>query len=261
MRFLEAILLSIVQGVSEWLPISSSGHLVLFEKWLQISGADLAFDVFLHVASLLVILLFFRKQIIEICKAPFVKTDNQYKNWWWYIVLSSIFTAVIAYFLYYRIDNFRTIDSVANWFLITSILLLATKFSQGDKTINWWQAIILGIVQGVAVLPGLSRSGAVIAIALLMKIKKDQAFSYGFIAAIPAIFGSFLLTAKDTYNMFLSVGSDAAFGFNVIYILAFVFTAVVSYLSLYLLKIILRRDYFYLFSVYTFILFLILKLI
>lgn len=246
MGVLESLLLSIVQGVSEWLPISSSGHLVLFEKWFSVAEANLSFDVFLHVASLLVIFLFFKDQIIQIVKAPFSQTASSEKKWWWYIILSSIFTAAIAYFLQFRIDSFRTVDSVANWLIITSILLLATKFSKGDKDLTWWQAIILGIVQGFAVLPGLSRSGAVIAVALAMKIKKEQAFSYGFIVAIPAILGSFILTVSD-------------FDFEPIYLLAFVVTAVVGYISLKLLRLIMNRDYFYLFFVYTLILSLIIK--
>ncbi|MBT4516788.1 MAG: undecaprenyl-diphosphate phosphatase [Candidatus Komeilibacteria bacterium] len=246
MEWTEALILSIVQGVAEWLPISSSGHLVLFAKWLDIKEASLTFDVFLHIASLAVILLFFKKQIIEIIKAPFNSKENSKENWWWYLIISNIFTAAIGYYLYQNIDSFRTIDSVSNWFLITSILLLASKFTKGDKSLTWKHAVVLGIIQGLAVLPGLSRSGAVIALALAMKIKKTQAFNYAFIVAIPAMFGSFLLTARG-------------FVFEPIYILAFGLTFVIGYLSLVLLKLIMKRDYFYLFFVYTLILSLILK--
>ena len=247
MELTGVLILSVVQGVAEWLPISSSGHLVLFEKWFNIQGASLSFDIFLHLASLAVILLFFRKQIIEIIKAPFDSQENDKKNWWWLIVLSNIFTAVIGYYFYHQIDDFRTISAVSNWFIITSILLLSSKFSKGDKSLDWKKAVIIGIVQGMAVLPGLSRSGTVIAVALALKIKKRQAFDYGFIVAIPAMFGSFLLTFKD-------------FVFEPIYIWAFIVTFIVGYMSLVLLKFIIKRDYFYLFFVYTLILSLILKL-
>ncbi len=247
MNFLDISILSIVQGVAEWLPISSSGHLVLFESWLSIKEANLSFDVFLHVASLLVILLFFKKQIIDIIKAPFDSKENLKANWWWFIIISNIFTAIIGYSLYQNIESFRTVASVSNWFLVTAILLLSSKFVKGEKSLTWKHAIVLGIVQGLAVLPGLSRSGTVIVIALAMKIKKNQAFNYGFIVAIPAMLGSFLLTARG-------------FVFEPIYILAFVITFVVGYLSLAFLKIIMKRDYFYLFFVYTLILSLIIKL-
>ena len=247
MEWTEALILSIVQGVAEWLPISSSGHLVLFAKWLDIKEASLTFDVFLHIASLAVILLFFKKQIIEIIKAPFNSKENSKENWWWYVIISNIFTAIIGYHLYQNIESFRTVDSVANWLLITAILLLASKFTKGGQSLTWKHAVVLGIVQGFAVLPGLSRSGVVIVLALAMKIKKTQAFDYGFIVAIPAMLGSFLLTARG-------------FVFEPIYILAFVLTFIIGYLSLILLKLIMKRDYFYLFFVYTLILSLIIKL-
>ncbi|OGY93715.1 MAG: hypothetical protein A2406_04075 [Candidatus Komeilibacteria bacterium RIFOXYC1_FULL_37_11] len=248
----EALLLSLVQGVAEWLPISSDGHLVLFEKLFDIQEANLSFDVFLHLASLLLMLLFFRKQIIEIIRGFFNRKlvsgqTEPRKNWWWLIILSSFFTAIVAYYLSDKIAYFRTINDVGNWLFITSIFLLASKFSRGEKSIGWKEAVILGIFQGFAVLPGLSRSGTVIAMALVMKIKKEDAFDYGFIVAIPAIIGAFLLTVKD-------------FHFESIYILAFIATFIISYFSLKLLKLIMKRDYFYLFFIYTLILSLIIKL-
>jgi len=247
MEVFQTLILSFAQGISEWLPISSSGHLVLFEKWLHIEEANLSFDVFLHLASLAVILLFFKSQIKEIVISVFKKTDSDRKNWWWYIVISSFFTAVIALWFNSRIDSFRTVDSVSNWLIITSILLLATKFTSGEKSITWKQAIVIGIVQGFAVLPGLSRSGAVIATALILRIKKGEAFDYGFLVAIPAMIGAFILTFKD-------------FDFYPIYIIAFIATFIVGYLSLKLLKLVMNRNYFYLFFIYTIILSLIVKL-
>lgn len=247
MNILESVFLSIVQGVSEWLPISSSGHLVLFENWLQVE-ANLSFDVFLHIASLVVILFFFRKEIVEIVKFGLTKQGqgNPRKHWLWYIALSSVFTVAIALILYPKIDYFRTPDAVADWLLITTALVLSTRFVITKKDITWWHAIALGLAQGFAVLPGLSRSGTVIAIAFAMKIKKEQAFDYAFLVAIPAIFGSFILTVKDL-------------SFSWVYLLAFVVTAVVSYLALSLLKFVMQRDKFYLFFIYTLALSLIIK--
>jgi len=237
-------ILSVLQGITEWLPISSSGHLVLVENWFKMPSS-LSFDVFLHVASLLVILIFFRKKILEILKQAFDK-NAPLKNWWWYIILSSIPTALIGFYIYGRVDQFRTPESVANWFLLTSALLLATKFVKGDKDLNWKYAVLLGLIQGLAVMPGLSRSGSVIALALIMKIKKEQAFDYGFIVAIPAIFGSFLLTAGDL-------------DWHNLYLLGFLITVLVSYASLILLKSLIKRNYFYLFFIYTLLLSLIIK--
>lgn len=247
MNIFETIILGLVQGITEWLPVSSSGHLVLFSELLKID-ASLEFDIFLHVASLLVILLFFKKEIIEVIRQPFVKEKTEKKDWWLYIIISSFVTAVIGFLLYDKIDNFRTISSVGDWLLITSFLLLATKFvvSQ-DKKINWKSAVLLGLVQGFAVIPGLSRSGVVIATALILKIKKRDAFDYAFILAIPAIFGSFLLTVKH-------------FNFYWLYLVGFAVTVFVGYWTLYLLKLIINRNYFYLFFLYTIILSIIIKI-
>jgi undecaprenyl-diphosphatase len=245
MSITDTIILAVLQGVTEWLPISSSGHLILAEHWFQMQGS-LAFDVFLHMASLLVILIFFRKKILAILKQAFDKSAPL-KNWWWYIIISSIPTALIGFYLYGKADQIRTPESVANWFLFTSVLLLATKFSKGDKDLNWKHAILIGLMQGLAVMPGLSRSGSVIALALIMRVKKEQAFDYGFIVAIPAIFGSFLLTFSDL-------------DWNNLYLLGFSLTVLISYLSLIFLKLLINKNYFYWFFIYTLVLSLIIKI-
>ncbi len=249
MNIIIIIFLSIVQGITEWLPISSSGHLVLFEHLLKFSESSLSFDVFLHLASLVVIVLFFKAEIKEILVLGFKKKSKDPRHdWFWLMVLSSIVTAVFGLIFYQNIEFFRTIDAVSGWLMVTSILLLATKFTKGHKSIRWPHAIALGMAQGFAVLPGLSRSGAVIAIALAMKIRKKDAFDYAFILAIPAILASFLLTFNDLV-------------FNWWYLLGFAITVLVGYYSLVLLKIILKKDYFYLFFIYTLVLSLLIKLI
>ena len=229
MNILIIIFLSIVQGITEWLPVSSSGHLVLFENLLKFSESSLSFDVFLHLASLVVIVLFFKAEIKEIFTLGFKKKSRDPRHdWFWLMVLSSIVTAVFGLIFYQNMEFFRTTESVAGWLLVTSILLLATKFTKGNKSIKWPHAIALGMAQGFAVLPGLSRSGAVIAIALAMKINKKDAFDYAFILAIPAILASFILTFKD-------------FAFDWWYLLGFVVTVVVGYYSLVLLKLIINQ--------------------
>ncbi len=248
MNILEIIYLSIIQGITEWLPVSSSGHLVLLENHLNIKEASLEFDIFLHLASLFVIILFFRNDIIKVIKAFFNKKEDNIKNWIPYIFLSSIFTGIIGYYFYLNIDGFRTISSVSNLLLITTILLIAVKFSKQDKHLNWKHAIILGLVQGFAVLPGLSRSGAVIAIALIMGVYKKEAFVYSFLLAIPAILAASIISFKSLI-------------FSWYYLLGFGITILVGYLALVILKSLIKKDYFYLFFIYTLILSLIIKFI
>jgi len=248
MNIIEICFLAVVQGITEWFPVSSSGHLVLFSQWLDISDSSLAFDIFLHVASLVVIIFFFRREIIEVIENSLYKRhkDKAKKDWLWYIALSSLVTAIVGLVFYRYMGVFRNSASVADWLLVTSILLLATKFSTEKRNITWVHALALGLAQGFGVLPGLSRSGAVIAVALIMGIKKKQAFEYAFILAIPAILGSFILSISD-------------FAWQWVYLIGFVLTVTVSYFTLNLLRIIINKNYFYLFFIYTLLLALIIK--
>lgn len=243
MSILYTIILSVVQGISEWLPISSDGHLVLVGELLNIQNT-LSFDIFLHLGSLCVILLFFRHEIKDI-----LKFQGERKNWFWYIALASVVTAVIGFWFYDRMEDLRNQDTVAIGLFITGCLLLASRFFKDkNKNISWQIALILGLAQGLAVLPGLSRSGSVIALALIFGLNRRDAFDFAFILAIPAIFGAFLLSIPDLE-------------FNWLYILGFFVTMIISYLALGLLKKIINKNYFYLFFIYTFILALIIKLV
>lgn len=249
MEIFKIAVLAVVQGISEWLPISSSGHLVIFEKILN-SPAPVEFDIFLHLASLIVILFFFRKEIKQIILSIFKKSaaSEGRGKWWWYIVLSSLVTALIGFGFYPYIENFRNLADTANMLFVTSILVFLTGFARGQKSINWWLALLLGLIQGLAVMPGLSRSGAVIALALLLGINKKDAFDYTFIMAIPAILGAFILVFDKVI-------------INIYYLLGFIITIVVGYLALAILKYIVNKNRFYLFFIYTLALALIIKLI
>lgn len=240
MNLAEVIILGIVQGITEWLPISSSGHLVIFEQILNLT-VKIDFDIFLHMASLLVVIIFFRKEIWEVIKLTFIpkyEKENNRKQWGWYIILSTLITGVIGWWFYPLIENFRNLSSVANWLLITSLLLLAVKFAKEKRLMGWWPAIALGLIQGLAVIPGLSRSGAVIAMGLILGLSKKDSFDYAFLLAIPAIAASSVFTIGELH-------------WDSIYLIGFVVTAIVGYFTLILLKQILRRDLFSWFFLYT----------
>jgi|SRR3989344_7420016 len=246
----ETIILGLIQGLAEWLPISSDGHLVLAEKIFHISGANLSYDVFLHLASLLVIIFFFRKEIGDILGSLFsAKVENGgRKSWFWYLVLSSAVTALVGWLLYDQVKNLRQIEVVANFLLITGVFVLATRFApRREKKMNVYIALVLGLAQGLAVLPGLSRSGLVISSALLLGLNKKEAFEYGFILVIPAIIGAFILSAAELV-------------WEPLMLLGLAVTALVSYFTLVWLRILIKKEYFYLFAFYTLLLGLIIKL-
>lgn len=249
MNFLQATILGVVQGITEWLPISSDGHLVLFEKLMHLS-VPVSFDIFLHVGSLLVIIVFFRKQIVELSKSFFHHPNTwpeDRKKWWVYLIISTLVTGIVGLLIYPHIENYRTISFASTGLLITSAFVLASRFAKGGGSFNYWVAILLGLVQGLAVLPGISRSGLVLSLALLLGLNKKQAFDYTFILAIPAIVASFVLSLTD-------------FVWQPIYLWGLFITIVVGFASLFLLKKIVNQDKFYWFFIYTLILGIILKI-
>jgi undecaprenyl-diphosphatase len=249
MNFIQATILGIVQGVTEWLPISSDGHLVLFEKLMGLS-VPVSFDIFLHVGSLLVIIVFFRQQITEIIKSFFHRPNTwpvEQKKWWLYLLISTAVTGVIGLLFYSKIEGYRNINFASTGFLVTSVFVLASRFGKETRSLNYWLAIFLGLVQGLAVLPGVSRSGLVLSTALLLGLGKKQAFEYTFILAIPAIAASFILGVRDL-------------AWQSIYLWGLFVTIIVGFASLVLLRKIVSQDKFYWFFIYTLILGIILKI-
>ena len=249
MNFLQATILGVVQGITEWLPISSSGHLVLSEKLMNLS-VPVSFDIFLHIGSLLVIVVFFRQQLAEMIKSFLRRPNNcpvEQQKWWLYLVISTIVTGIIGVLFYPHIENYRTVCFATTGLLVTSIFVLSSYWSREARSLNYYLAVVLGIVQGLAVLPGLSRSGLVLSTALLLGMGKKQAFEYTFILAIPAILASFVLGVKDL-------------AWQGIYLWGLLVTILVGFASLTLLKKIVNQDKFYWFFIYTLILGIIFKI-
>lgn len=238
MTFIQSIILSIVQGITEFLPISSDGHLNLFQHFFKLTPS-LTFDVFLHAATFLSVLFFFRNQI----KYFFSNLK--------YIIVGSIPAVLAGFFLK---DQFESLFSnpkfLPFFFLITGILVISTKFiKKQDKKITYSSAFIIGIFQALAILPGVSRSGLTIFSALLLGLSPINAFNFSFSLFIPASFGAILLSAKDI------VGQSIINTNNMI---AFVLTFFVGLIALYFLKKIVASQKFWIFGIYTTILALVL---
>ncbi len=202
------------------------------------------FDIFLHLGSLLVLLFFFRQEIKEIALHFFQAKkfkSAQYHDWVWYLLLSTLVTAIIGFSFYQKIDSFRTVEIAAFGLLVTSIFLFSTFWIKERRGLNWQIALILGLVQGIAVLPGVSRSALVISTALLLGLNKKQAFDFAFLLAIPAILGALVLSWDNLV-------------WHNEYLIALVVTIISGYLALILLKRILLKNYFPWFFVYTLLL-------
>lgn len=201
MNYFYSILAGIIQGLTEFLPISSSGHLVLFHEFTKFTVADeVAFDVVLHLGTMLALLIFFWKDIISLIKAfieSFYKRDSSNLNQRlsWYLLLATI-PAVIAGVLFEKqIESFfRNANSVAATLIIFGVLLwLADHYSSKIKNIfqiTLKDSIIIGLAQVIALVPGVSRSGITIIAGLNQKFKRADAAKFSFLLAIPVVFGA-----------------------------------------------------------------------
>ena len=247
MKIIEAIILGFVQGLTEFLPISSSGHLVLVEHIFSINEGNLFFNVLLHLASLLAIILLMRKQILDLIKRPFSK---QLKT----IILSCVITAVTVILLEKVFDKFASATYLGFGFLLSSLLLFATYFyskrqSTIQKTeIGYLDSCIIGLCQGVSVLPGISRSGTTISAAILLNNKKEKAAEFSFLISIPTIIGAMI------YEIIKDGGEISTHIPAMCYILGFVVSFIVAILSIkWMINIIKNRNWIQ-FGIYLFVL-------
>ena len=206
MNVLQAALLGLVQGLCEFLPVSSSGHLVLFQKIFGLSEGTLFFDTMLHVATLFAVLWAFRHTILDILRHPLGKLPR-------YVVLATVPTVLITLLLKdFFTDAYG--GGLLGWgFLLTSLILFLTgRVPKGDRTISSMgpkEAVLIGAAQGLAVLPGVSRSGSTIAGGLFCGLDRDFAAEFSFLMSIPAILGAAVLQAADAAKEGLS-GVSAA---------------------------------------------------
>lgn len=262
MTLLQGILLGILQGIAEFLPISSSGHLAIAQSLFGLDDVPLLFDIFLHLATLAAVCLYFRKKIWTLLKCfgrwitrrplqedtAFDKSDllcgsDQLGRLTIIaIILSTIVTGLIG-ILTSKLIPELPVKVICCGFLITSVLLIVSAILEKRKSVNpslsnngisKKQSLFIGFMQGVGTLPGISRSGSTIAGALLCGVDRKAAGEYSFIISIPAILGAFILELKDLGDVSESVGLlPLIFGC----IAAFI----VGYLSLALLMTTIRK--------------------
>lgn len=205
MSIINAVILGILQGLTEFLPVSSSGHLAVGKYFLDFETPDLLFDVMLHVATLLVVLIYFRRRVFLIVKAffgiffkHFQKDYFENKRFLWGIIIASVPTALIGLaFEKYALAYFETVVFVGYALIITSVFLAISDNFNGSGKVTAGKSIIIGIAQGLAVTPGISRSGTTIAVSCMLGIEREEAAEFSFLLSIPAIFGAMLLQLRD----------------------------------------------------------------
>jgi undecaprenyl-diphosphatase len=248
---IQAIILGFIQGVTEWLPISSTGHLRIAEQFLGLA-VPLLFDVTLHVGTLIIILLFFRKDIKTIL-AALVKGDFKSENGKLIplIIVGTVPTALIGVVFSNAIEAyFSNFLPIAGAFITCGVVLYFSKSGQERKeNITYMEALAIGAAQGIALIPGLSRSGLTIAIALLLGIRREKAFTFSFLLSVPAVIGALGLTLYEQHETLTLAGV----GLMEI-LVGIVVSLVVSYFALKLLWKALAGKKFYLFAFYCWLL-------
>ncbi len=249
MDLLQSTILGFIQGVTEWLPISSTGHLRLAEHFFGLS-VPLLFDVTLHVGTLFVIMLYFRKDIKNVLSALFHRDFSSADGRLILpIIIGTIPTAVIAVTVGDWFDaNFSSLLMLGAGFIASGILLFATKFTVEKKDkISLPESLLLGFMQGLSILPSVSRSGFTISTAMLLGIKKEVAFKFSFLLSIPSIIGALGYTLLKEHDSFTAAGIN-----SLEVVVALLVTVVVSFLVLKLLWKVLEANKFWVFSIYCF---------
>ena len=250
MDLLQSITLGLIQGTTEWLPISSTGHLRVAEYFFGLT-VPLLFDVLLHFGTLLVTLVYFRTAIKNVLTSLWHRDlHSEDGKLLIPIIIGSIPTALIAVAIGDQLDAyFSSLIWLGVWFLVTGGLLLATKFSTERKdNISMPVALLVGVMQGLAIIPSVSRSGFTIATMLLLGVKKELAFKFSFLLSIPAVIGALGLTLYQEHDMLSTAGIG-----TIEIAAALLVTIAVSFLALKLLQKVLAANKFWLFSFYCFV--------
>lgn len=261
MDVFHAVILGAVQGLTEFLPISSSGHLVLFQTIFEMKEPMLAFDIALHGGTLVAILAFFYKEIGDLfldllrsAQGLFSKDAKsrlpapKYPGLWVRILVSLVPTGVLAF-------SFRDFVEVAfsnlffvavAWIVMGCVLLASRKLTRGEKELSgvgYADALWIGLVQGISVLPGVSRSGATILGGRIAGLSKETSAKFSFLMSLPAVLGALILDREGVLEFFAAHPAEMVLGF--------VSSAITGYLVIKLLMYVVRHGRFYRFGYYS----------
>jgi undecaprenyl-diphosphatase len=255
----EAVVLGAVQGITEFLPISSSGHLVLGEFLLKVRFDDISFEVFVHLGTFFSVVLVFRHTILSILRAlrlqiiSIVRGDAQHHaeqledaRLFWLILVGSIPAGLAGLLLESQIETaFASATLVAMMLLVTGgILLLTTFFEAPRERMNLPDALVVGVAQALAILPGISRSGATISAGIFKGVERSKAAEFSFLLSLPAILGASLIELKE---MLGHAGSQGSLG---VYLGGAITASAVGYVAIRFLLSVIKKGKFQYFGCY-----------
>ncbi|MDY6786800.1 MAG: undecaprenyl-diphosphate phosphatase [candidate division WOR-3 bacterium] len=244
----KSLLLGIIQGLTEFLPVSSSGHLVLFRELLQIKTDNLFMEISMHFGSLLALIIYFRARILGLIGGGYneikERRENKTNLRFMGLVIIGMIPAVLAgLFLKEHIENaFTSVLFTGIMFLLTGGIILITKFvSRRSGKIRIKSAVIIGLMQVFALLPGISRSGITISSGILSGVSRKQAADFSFFMAMPLILGSFIMELREV-----------SMQFEFYIITGIVSSLIASYIAILVLYKLLESEKFYRFAYYLF---------
>ena len=249
-NYLEVLILSVIQGISEFLPVSSSAHLIIFSNIIDFSNQSLIFDVGLHLGSLLAILFYFRKELLNITN------DKKLFN----LLLIGSIPLILAGYIFYStgiINSFRNLKIIAWTTLIFGLLMyFADTFKiekKIEKNLTIKNILIIGIMQILALIPGVSRSGITITAGRFLNFDRHDSTKISFYLSIPALMGASVLSLKDAVNENVE--------FNFFLIISIVLSFIFSYLTIKYFLIYTKRFSLKFFVIYRIVLSIIIFLI
>jgi len=252
---LKYIFFGAIQGITETLPISSSGHLVILNKLLKLeSGNDLTFEILLHFGSLIAIVYFYRKTILELFQHFFshlfkkgnYATDYKYA---WLLVLASVPAGLLGFIFKDMLsEHLTSLLTVGIALLVTAtVLFMISRMPKGNKEkadMTWKDALFIGFIQAMAIIPGISRSGSTVSASLYRKLNIDNALKFSFLLFIPVALGATLL---DVIHF---IKNPTTPDLLIPYILAFLTSIIFTYISLNIFIEIIKKGKLSYFSIY-----------
>ncbi len=250
MSFIQMLLIAVIQGVTEFLPISSSGHLILLPKLTELPDQGPLIDVAVHIGSLLAIIIYFWRDVRGLAQGGFAtigigKAPEQRKLFLW-IVLGTIPAVAVGFLLKDMLDQFRSTHLVAVNLIVYGILLgIADRFGKEERSyenLTLRDAIIVGCAQALALVPGTSRSGVTMTAARFLGYKRVEAARFSFLLSIPAVAGAGTLVALELADASMSMQMDA--------LITGALTFVAAFATMAFLMNFLRRATMMLFVVY-----------
>ena len=242
----EAIFLGALQGATEFLPVSSSGHLVVGQTLLGMEIQGVQFEVAVHVATLISVLVIYRDRLIELVSGT-LRRDRDAVRYIGLLALATLPAGIVGVFFGDAIEGlFESPFVPATAFLVTGAILWSTRRVLGRdvwKSLTWSMALLIGFAQAFALVPGISRSGTTVAMALWLGVSAGEAASFSFLMAIPAIAGAAVLQAPELASQGLPLsGTALAAGFIV--------AAVTGILAIKAFVALLERKAFHRFAIY-----------